>query len=167
MFDEIAEFDPEGGPWGRGYLRARAHVPADSWFYSGHFKNDPCMPGTLMADAATQALSFAMAAYGFTIEHDGWRFEPVPDEMSRFVCRGQVIPNADHTLDYEVFIEEIIDGPTPTVYAALLCRSDGFKVFHARRFGIRLVPDWPMPPGATRHARPRRSARGWPTRCRG
>ena len=111
LFDEIAEFDPEGGPWGRGYLRARAHVPADSWFYNGHFKNDPCMPGTLMADAATQALSFAMAAYGFTIEHDGWRFEPVPDEMSRFVCRGQVIPDADHTLDYEVFIEEIVDGP--------------------------------------------------------
>ncbi|CAN5660995.1 type I polyketide synthase [soil metagenome] len=148
LFDEIAEFDPDGGPWGRGYLRATASVPTDAWFYDGHFKNDPCMPGTLMADAATQALSFAMAAYGFTIEHDGWRFEPVPDEMARFVCRGQVTPDADHTLDYEVFVEEIIDGPTPTIYASLLCRSDGFKVFHCRRFGMRLVPDWPMPPGA-------------------
>ncbi|BBY62469.1 beta-ketoacyl synthase N-terminal-like domain-containing protein [Mycolicibacterium helvum] len=148
LIDEIAEFDPNGGPWGRGYLRATAAVPKDMWFYDGHFKNDPCMPGTLMADAATQALSFAMAAYGFTIERDGWRFEPVPDDMARFVCRGQVTPDADHMLDYEVFIEEIIDGPTPTVFAALLCRSDGFKVFHARRFGMRLVPDWPMPPGA-------------------
>ncbi|TDO09205.1 FabA-like protein [Mycobacterium sp. BK086] len=148
LIDEIAEFDPTGGPWGRGYLRATAAVPKDMWFYDGHFKNDPCMPGTLMADAATQALSFAMAAYGFTIERDGWRFEPVPDDMARFVCRGQVTPDADHMLDYEVFIEEIIDGPTPTVFAALLCRSDGFKVFHARRFGMRLVPDWPMPPGA-------------------
>ena len=145
LFDEIAEFDPHGGPWGRGYLRATSEVPTDAWFYDGHFKNDPCMPGTLMADAATQALSFAMAAYGFTIERDGWRFEPVPDELARFVCRGQVIPDWDHHLDYEVFIEEIIDGPTPTVYAALLCRSDGFKVFHCRRFGMRLVPDWPMP----------------------
>ncbi len=71
-------------------------MPKDAWFYDGHFKNDPCMPGTLMADAATQALSFAMAAYGFTIERDGWRFEPVPDEMARFVCRGQVTPDADH-----------------------------------------------------------------------
>jgi acyl transferase domain-containing protein/3-hydroxymyristoyl/3-hydroxydecanoyl-(acyl carrier protein) dehydratase len=148
LIDEIAEFDPNGGPWGRGYLRATAAVPKDMWFYDGHFKNDPCMPGTLMADAATQALSFAMAAYGFSIERDGWRFEPVPDDMARFVCRGQVTPDADHMLDYEVFIEEIIDGPTPTVFAALLCRSDGFKVFHARRFGMRLVPDWPMPPGA-------------------
>ncbi|MGB3484680.1 MAG: beta-ketoacyl synthase N-terminal-like domain-containing protein [Mycobacterium sp.] len=148
LLDEVAEFEPEGGPWGRGYLRATAAVPRDAWFYDGHFKNDPCMPGTLMADAATQALSFAMAAYGFTIERDGWRFEPVPDEMARFVCRGQVTPDSDHNLDYEVFVEEIIDGPTPTIYASLLCRSDGFKVFHCRRFGIRLVPDWPMPPGA-------------------
>jgi acyl transferase domain-containing protein/3-hydroxymyristoyl/3-hydroxydecanoyl-(acyl carrier protein) dehydratase len=148
LLDEVAEFDPDGGPWGRGYLRATAEVPTDAWFYDGHFKNDPCMPGTLMADAATQALSFAMAAYGFTIERDGWRFEPVPDEMARFVCRGQVTPDKDHHLDYEVFVEEIIDGPTPTIYAALLCRSDGFKVFHCRRFGMRLVPDWPMPPGA-------------------
>ncbi|MGY4711372.1 beta-ketoacyl synthase N-terminal-like domain-containing protein [Mycolicibacterium sp. CBM1] len=153
LIDEVAEFQPDGGPWGRGYLRATAEVPRDAWFYDGHFKNDPCMPGTLMADAATQALSFAMAAYGFTIERDGWRFEPVPDEMARFVCRGQVTPDADHHLDYEVFIEEIVDGPTPTVYAALLCRSDGFKVFGCRRFGMRLVPDWPMPPGAPGPAR--------------
>lgn len=144
LLDEVAAFEPQGGPWGRGYLRARAHVPADAWFYEGHFKNDPCMPGTLMADAATQALAFAMAAYGFAIERDGWRFEPVPGEMARFVCRGQVTPDAAHDLDYEVFIEEIIDGPTPTVFAALLCRSDGFKVFHCRRFGMRLVPDWPV-----------------------
>lgn len=148
LFDEVSEFDPDGGPWGRGYLRATASVPTDAWFYDGHFKNDPCMPGTLMADAATQALSFALAAYGFTIDRDGWRFEPVPEEMARFVCRGQVTPDTDHVLDYEVFVEEIIDGPTPTIFAALLCSSDGFKVFHCRRFGMRLVPDWPMPPGA-------------------
>ncbi len=144
LIEDIAEFDPAGGPWGRGYLRARAHVPADAWFYDGHFKNDPCMPGTLMADAATQALSFAMAAMGFTIERDGWRFEPVPDEPAKFVCRGQVVPDAPHELDYEVFIEDVIDGDTPTVFAALLCKSDGFKVFGCRRFGLRLVPDWPL-----------------------
>ncbi len=49
LIDHVPEFDPEGGPWGRGYLRAEAHVPADAWFYEGHFRNDPCMPGTLMA----------------------------------------------------------------------------------------------------------------------
>jgi len=154
LLDEVAVFEPEGGPWGRGYLRARAHVAEDAWFYAGHFKNDPCMPGTLMADAATQALAFAMAAYGFTIARDGWRFEPAPGEMARFVCRGQVTPERAHTLDYEVFIEEIIDGPVPTVFASLLCRCDGFKVFHCRRFGMRLVPDWPV--DVSRMAAPKR-----------
>ena len=144
LIDHVPVFDPEGGPWGRGYLRAEAHVPVDAWFYEGHFKNDPCMPGTLMADAATQALSFAMAAMGFTIRRDGWRFEPVPGEMARFLCRGQVVPDGAHTLEYEVFIEEVVDGDEPEVYAALLCKSDGFKVFGCRRFGLRLVPDYPL-----------------------
>ncbi|MEC9073533.1 MAG: beta-ketoacyl synthase, partial [Myxococcota bacterium] len=144
LLDHVAEFDPTGGPWGRGYLRAQSEVPADAWFYDGHFKNDPCMPGTLMADAATQALSIAMAAMGFTIRRDGWRFEPVPEQVAKFLCRGQVIPDGPHTLDYEVFIEEVIDGDLPEVYAALLCKSDGFKVFGCRRFGMRLVPDYPI-----------------------
>jgi acyl transferase domain-containing protein/3-hydroxymyristoyl/3-hydroxydecanoyl-(acyl carrier protein) dehydratase len=144
LIDHVPLFDPEGGPWGRGYLRAESHVPADEWFYEGHFNNDPCMPGTLMADAATQALSFTMAAMGFTISRDGWRFEPVPGELARFLCRGQVIPDGPHTLEYEVFIEEVIDGDEPEVYASLLCKSDGFKVFQCRRFGLRLVPDFPL-----------------------
>lgn len=144
LIDHVPVFDPEGGPWGRGYLRAEAHVPVDAWFYEGHFKNDPCMPGTLMADAATQALSFTMAAMGFTVERDGWRFEPVPGEMARFLCRGQVVPDGPHTLEYEIFVEDVIDGEMPEVYASLLCESDGFKVFQCRRFGLRLVPDYPL-----------------------
>ena len=35
-------------------------------------------------------------------------------------------------------------SPPPEVYAALLCKSDGFKVFGCRRFGLRLVPDFPL-----------------------
>ena len=144
LIDTVPEFDPDGGPWQRGYLRAEADVPVDCWFYDGHFKNDPCMPGTLMADAALQALSFAMAGMGFTIDRDGWRFEPVTGEAFKFICRGQVIPDRAHRLTYEIFIEEVIDGDQPTVYAALLCSSDGFKVFQCRHFGLRLVPDWPL-----------------------
>lgn len=144
LIDHVPEWDPKGGPWGRGYLRAEAQVPVDAWFYEGHFKNDSCMPGTLMADAATQAMSFAMAAMGFTIPRDGWRFEPVPGELARFLCRGQVIPDGPHLLEYEIFIEDVVDGPIPEVYAALLCKSDGFKVFQCRRFGLRLVPDFPL-----------------------
>jgi acyl transferase domain-containing protein/3-hydroxymyristoyl/3-hydroxydecanoyl-(acyl carrier protein) dehydratase len=145
LFDDFEAFDPEGGPWGRGYLKARAHVPVESWFYDGHFHNDPCMPGTLMAEAAVQTLEFYAAAAGLLTERDGYVFEPVPGHMAQFVCRGQVIPDADHDVTYEVFIDEIVDGETPEIYASLLASSDGKKVFHCPRFGLRLRRDWPAP----------------------
>ncbi len=168
LIDSVSAFDPAGGPWKRGYLRAETTVPPDAWFYNGHFKDDPCMPGTLMADAAVQALSFHMAALGLTIARDGWRFEPVPDERFKFVCRGQVIPDRTHQLTYEVFVEEVIAGPQPVVHAALLCTADGLKVFHCRRFGVRLVPDWPLntrrhlltPPPAPHRVHPQSDIRG-------
>ncbi|WP_162173759.1 beta-ketoacyl synthase N-terminal-like domain-containing protein [Hyphomonas johnsonii] len=145
FFDEITAFDPAGGPWGRGYLKARAHVPTDAWFYDGHFHKDPCMPGTLMAEAAVQALEFYAAAVGLTIERDGYVFEPMPGETAKFVCRGQVIPDRDHEVTYEVFIDDIVDGESPVLYASLLAKSDGKKVFHCPRFAIRLRKHWPAP----------------------
>ncbi|WP_375209222.1 beta-ketoacyl synthase N-terminal-like domain-containing protein [Hyphomonas jannaschiana] len=145
LFDEVIAFDPQGGPWKRGYLRARAATPASSWFYDGHFHKDPCMPGTLMAEAAVQTLEFYAAAVGLTVERDGYVFEPIPEHTAKFVCRGQVIPDKDHDVTYEVFIDEIIDGETPEIYASLLARCDGHKVFHCPRFGIRLHRNWPAP----------------------
>jgi len=144
MIDTVETFEPSGGPWGRGYLRATAEAPADAWFYEGHFHNDPCMPGTLMAEAAVQAVELFMAAAGLTSDRDGWRFEPATDEAFTFICRGQVTPEQAHALTYEVFIDEIVDGDEPVVYASLLASSDGFKVFACPRFGVKLVRDWPV-----------------------
>ncbi len=143
LFDDVPEFEPEGGPWGRGYMKARAGVPVDAWFYDGHFHNDPCMPGTLMAEAAVQALEFYAAAIGLTRERDSFVFEPVPGETAKFVCRGQVIPDRAHAVTYEVFVDEVVDGDTPVIHASLLARSDGRKVFHCPRFGLRLRRHWP------------------------
>jgi acyl transferase domain-containing protein/3-hydroxymyristoyl/3-hydroxydecanoyl-(acyl carrier protein) dehydratase len=145
FFDSVDAFDPAGGPWKRGYMRARARVPKDAWFYDGHFHNDPCMPGTLMAEAAVQALEFYAAALGMTQERDGYVFEPVPGETAKFICRGQVIPDTDHDVTYEVYIDEVIDGETPRVFGALLARSDGRKVFYCPRFGIQLRRKWADP----------------------
>ena len=140
---EVTELDAKGGPWGRGYLRAETPVTPNDWFFKGHFKNDPCMPGTLMFDGCLQAMSIYLAGLGFTIERDGWRFEPVPDTKYPMRCRGQVTPTSKHLI-YEVFVSEVSAGPIPTVWADLLCTVDGRKAFHAKRVGLRLVPDWPL-----------------------
>ncbi len=82
-------------------------------------------------------------ALGYTLDRDGWRFEPVQDESYKLVCRGQVIPSNKHVV-YEVFVEEVIHGPTPTLYADLLVTVDGLAAFHCRRMGLRLVPAFPL-----------------------
>lgn len=143
LFDDVEIFEPQGGPWKRGYLKARHHVSKDAWFYDGHFHEDPCMPGTLMAEAAVQALEFTAAALGLTIERDSHVFEPAPGEQAVFYCRGQVTPESDHDVTYEVFVDEIVDGEEPVLFASLLARSDGRKVFYCPRFGVRLRRSWP------------------------
>ncbi|MCV7441819.1 3-hydroxyacyl-[acyl-carrier-protein] dehydratase FabA [Mycobacterium paraense] len=144
--DEVTHLDFAGGPWGRGYLRAVAHVNPDTWFFHGHFKNDPCMPGTLMYEATMQTMAIYMTGLGMTLDCDGWRFEPVPFETYKLVCRGQVTPQS-RELVYEVFVREVIAGPEPTVFADLLCTVDGLPAFHCRRMGLRLSPGCPMDMG--------------------
>jgi 3-oxoacyl-(acyl-carrier-protein) synthase/3-hydroxymyristoyl/3-hydroxydecanoyl-(acyl carrier protein) dehydratase/1-acyl-sn-glycerol-3-phosphate acyltransferase len=142
LLERVDELSFNGGPWGRGYLRATDTITPDDWFFDGHFKNDPCMPGTLMFEGCLEAMAFYLAAMGFTIDRDGWRFEPVPETAYRLLCRGQVTPRS-RELVYEVFVEEVWDGDTPTLWADLLCTVDGLRAFHCRRMGLQLTPDWP------------------------
>ena len=140
---EVPVFDPGGGPWGRGYLRGEMRVSPDDWFFQAHFPDDPCMPGTLMSERCFQAMAFYLAAAGFTVDRDGWRFEPVPGTAYPMQYRGQVVP-ANKALTYEVFVVELSAGPEPTLVADVLCTVDGRKACHGRGLRLRLVPDWPL-----------------------
>lgn len=137
------QLDPKGGPWKRGYFRCEVDIHSDDWFFEGHFKNDPCMPGTLMFEGCLQAMAFVMTAYGYTNLRDGWRFQPVRNKPYPLRCRGQVTPQSKKLI-YEVFIEEVSSGPEPYLIADLLCTIDGLKAFHARGMGLELVPDFPL-----------------------
>ena len=143
LLDRVTALDLDGGPWQRGYLRAELDIHPDQWFFDGHFKNDPCMPGTLMFEACLQAMAIQLTALGYTLRRDGWRFQPVPELPYALQCRGQVTPGS-RLLVTEVFVEERVSGPVPTLYADLLCTVDGLKAFHARRVALELVPDWPL-----------------------
>jgi acyl transferase domain-containing protein/3-hydroxymyristoyl/3-hydroxydecanoyl-(acyl carrier protein) dehydratase len=143
LLREVTAFDPAGGPWGRGYLRAETPVASDDWYFDGHFKNDPCMPGTLMLQGGMQAMAFYLAAMGFTVDRDGWRFEPVDGAPSTAECRGQATPSSRRIV-YEVFVRGVSAGPVPTLYADVLGTVDGCRAFHGRHVGLRLVPDWPL-----------------------
>jgi len=143
FMDEVTHLEHQGGPWGRGYLRATQTIRPDDWFFDGHFKNDSCMPGTLMFEGCLQTMALYLASLGYSIDRDGWRFEPIPEETYALRCRGQVLPSS-RELVYEVFVDEVMDGDTPKLYADILCTIDGLKAFHCRRMGLQLTPDWPL-----------------------
>ncbi|MFT7521899.1 MAG: acyl transferase domain-containing protein, partial [Kiritimatiellia bacterium] len=125
FIDRVTHLDLTGGPWKRGYLRCELDITPESWFFSGHFKNDPCMPGTLMLEGALQAMSIMMMAQGVTIDRDGWRFEPVTDHSVPLRCRGQVVPTSERMV-LEIFVDSFIDDDGQIVmYADLLGRVDG------------------------------------------
>ncbi|MGV3640189.1 MAG: beta-ketoacyl synthase N-terminal-like domain-containing protein, partial [Adhaeribacter sp.] len=145
---DVTAFDLQGGPAGRGYLRSETIVNPDDWYFQGHFKNDPCMPGTLMADACLQMMAFYLVGAGFTTTRDGWRFEPLTQEKYKFVCRGQVTPES-RKVTYEIFVDRLVDGEYPTLYAHVLTTVDGNKAFLCEGLALRLVPDWPL--GTMRH----------------
>lgn len=142
FLNRITHFNPEGGPWQRGYLRAEQDITPNDWFFKGHFKNDPCFPGTLMFEACLQAMSFYLTGLGFTVDKDGWRFEPVPETEYSLRCRGQVIPTSKQVV-YEIFVTQVIADPIPTLHAYVMATVDGLKAFHTH-MGLRLIPDWPF-----------------------
>jgi acyl transferase domain-containing protein/3-hydroxymyristoyl/3-hydroxydecanoyl-(acyl carrier protein) dehydratase/1-acyl-sn-glycerol-3-phosphate acyltransferase len=153
LFDRVDELDTSGGPWGRGYLRATMTVRPDAWFFQGHFHNDPCMPGTLMFEGALQAMVFYLSALGYSIDRDGWSFEPETDISYTLRCRGQVTP-ASKELVCEVFVAELHDGPEPVLVADLMGTIDGLRSFHCRRMRLTLVPDYPLDAQALRQVAP-------------
>jgi acyl transferase domain-containing protein/3-hydroxymyristoyl/3-hydroxydecanoyl-(acyl carrier protein) dehydratase len=142
LFDTVSRLDLTGGPWKRGYLKAELPIDPNQWFFAPHFKNDPCMPGTLMVDGCLQIMAFFMQALGLTIDRDGWRFEVVQDTTYQLRCRGQVIPSSK-LLEYELFVDELVGGHEPILWADVLCTVDGLKAFHCKRLGLKLVGGFP------------------------
>ncbi|MGB6945776.1 MAG: beta-ketoacyl synthase N-terminal-like domain-containing protein [Bryobacteraceae bacterium] len=143
LFDTVTELQFEGGPWGRGHCRAEYAVRPDSWLFTSHFKDDPCMPGTIMLEGCLQLMAFYMMALGLTLDRDGWRFEPVRDQTFELRCRGQVTPDST-LLICDMFVDDFIDGPEPVLYADVLGTVDGLKAFHGRCIGLKLVPGNPL-----------------------
>ncbi len=143
LLDRVTQLDLQGGPWGRGYLRAELDLRADKWFYDGHFKDDPCMPGTVMFQGCLQAASVLLAGRGDIIDSDGFRFEPKHDAQMRLRCRGQATPSSRHMV-YEVFVKSCSGGREPELHCDILVTVDGLKSLHCADVVLKLVADYPM-----------------------
>lgn len=142
FIDAVPAFDPNGGPNKRGYMRAEMALDGGGWYLTGLAPQARHLPASFLYEGALQVLSFYLTAMGYTVEHDGWRFEPLRGEAHHLSWAGAVEPNA--RLTYEVFVDAVEAQLEPTVWADVVISAGGRQVFVARRLGLRLVADNPL-----------------------
>ena len=128
LFDEVDRVRPDGRALGpRLSARRRCDVTPGRWFFHGHFKNDPCMPGTLMFEGCLQAMAFYLAAWASRSTATAGASSRCPSRPYQLRCRGQVTPTSNATLVYEVFVERGARRRRAHAYADLLCTVDGLQ----------------------------------------
>jgi acyl transferase domain-containing protein/3-hydroxymyristoyl/3-hydroxydecanoyl-(acyl carrier protein) dehydratase len=143
LIDRVTALSFDGGPWGRGHLRAELDLHDKKWFYEGHFKDDPCMPGTIMFQGCLQVASTYLAACGYAIARDGFRFEPKLDAEMPLRCRGQATPSSKNMV-YELFVKGVTGGMSPALHCDILVTVDGLKSLHCKDVKLALVADAPV-----------------------
>jgi PfaB family protein len=114
MIDRVPQVDPHGGAWGLGLVIGEKTLAPDHWYFPCHFKDDPVMAGSLMAEGCSQLLRFYALYLGLHQAVQGARFLPLPNLPQRVRCRGQVTPQ-DGVLVYRMEVTEL--GVHPRVYA--------------------------------------------------
>ena len=68
MSDRIMSVEPHGGPYGLGYIVAEKDLAPDDWYFPCHFKDDPVMAGSLMAEGCVQLLQFFLLPLQASVE---------------------------------------------------------------------------------------------------
>lgn len=137
MIDRISQIDPNGGRFGLGRIQAEIDIPADAWFLTQHFCDDPVMPGTLMYESCMQSLRVFLLRMGWVADASTCAFEPVLEVQSQLRCRGQVIPGVKKAL-YDISIKELGYNPEPYAIADALMFADGNRIVQVLNMSIRL-----------------------------
>ena len=129
LIDRILLFDPYGGGYGLGLMRAEADIHADDWYLTCHFVDDMVMPGTLMYECCAHTLRVFLQRIGWISTNPDACYEPLVGTESVLKCRGPVTPRTKHVV-YEIEIKQLGYGPEPYAIADARMYADGdFIVF--------------------------------------
>jgi len=143
LIDRILTFDPKGGHFGLGLIRAEADIHPDDWFLTCHFMDDMVMPGTLMYECCAHTLRVFLQRIGWVTAKPDVCYEPVIGVESVLKCRGPVTPQTRHVW-YEVEIKELGYAPEPYVIADALMYADGHRIVTFKDMSMQMT-------GITRH----------------
>jgi 3-hydroxyacyl-[acyl-carrier protein] dehydratase/trans-2-decenoyl-[acyl-carrier protein] isomerase len=123
MFDRISEISEEGGPNGKGFVRATLAVKPDLWFFPCHFQGDPVMPGCLGLDALWQMTGFFL----------GWIGQPGRGRalgVGEVKLTGQVLPSVKH-VEYGVDFKRVFKSKLVLGIADGWLKADGNTIYEA------------------------------------
>jgi 3-hydroxymyristoyl/3-hydroxydecanoyl-(acyl carrier protein) dehydratase len=134
----VSSFEPTGGPWSLGALRAQA-TPGVGDVAA---KDEPGLRLGRVYQGAQQALAFFVMGAGATIPRDGWRFESLEGHGSELRFFGA--PPIDAPLEYELVVERLDSGPWSVIVGDVKAWAGGRLVFYGERLALRLVPDFPL-----------------------
>ncbi|MDH4008184.1 MAG: type I polyketide synthase, partial [Desulfuromonadales bacterium] len=138
LVDRVIEFNPQGGRYGLGQIRAEMDISPDDWFLTCHFCDDNVMPGTLMYECCMHTLRIYLLRMGWIGEEGSTWCEPIPGVDSGLKCRGQVIETTK-TVTYQVSIKELGYGPEPFAIVDALMFADGKAIVEIPNMSIRLA----------------------------
>ncbi|MBE8166903.1 MAG: 3-hydroxyacyl-[acyl-carrier-protein] dehydratase FabA, partial [Shewanella sp.] len=135
MIEQINQLDIHGGAWGLGFVEGEKQIAPNHWYFPCHFKDDPVMAGSLMAEGCGQLLQFFMLHIGMhTVVKQG-RFQPLKDASQKVRCRGQVLPQHG-TLTYRMEVTEIGMNPRPFAKANIDILLNGKVVVDFQNLGV-------------------------------
>lgn len=137
MIDRILSVNPKGGAWGLGMLVAEKDLHPEQWYFNCHFKDDYCMPGTVVVEGATQLLQFYLLYLGLQNDAEQARFHPIPHLRQTSRSRGQIIP-MHGKLIYQLEVFEVGLEPTPFLKAEALVKLQGRTISSIKNLGIQL-----------------------------
>lgn len=130
MFDRITDIRDDGGPHGKGLVRAELDIRPDLWFFDCHFIGDPVMPGCLGLDAMWQLTGFFLTWLG------------APGRGRALGCgevkfTGQVLPQAK-LVSYEIDITRVINRKLVMAQADARMLVDGREIYSAKDLRVGL-----------------------------
>ncbi len=121
MFDRITEISEEGGPHGKGMVRAELDVRPDLWFFPCHFQGDPVMPGCLGLDALWQLTGFFLGWLG--LEGRGRALG-----VGEVKFADQVLPSVKKVV-YGVEVKRVFSSKLKLAIADGWLEADGKKIY--------------------------------------
>ncbi len=138
LIDRVTEFDPDGGRFGLGIIRAEADIHPDDWFLTCHFVDDMVMPGTLMYECCVHTLRMFLLRMGWVGEDREISYEPVAGVVSSLRCRGPVTPKTK-IVTYQVETKEIGYRPEPYVLADAMMYADGEAIVRMTNMSLQMT----------------------------